>query len=150
VCSLHKLCLFLLYFQLVSASNPPTFPRQSFLGPSSTVQRHHGVQIASIQTPAPHFDRRNNSTNLNAILKLRATTPETSTCGYYNGDPTKPRTANEGYDCRIDSTHGLWGFCPTTVIAAVDCGLAAACVDEAACSNGCGVRGQPTMTTFTW
>ncbi|KAK6948737.1 hypothetical protein Daesc_010508 [Daldinia eschscholtzii] len=50
-----------------------------------------------------------------------------STCGYQDGDPSKSRTAEPDYDCRIDTANGLWGFCPTTVAIASDCGLAGAC-----------------------
>ncbi|KAL6872048.1 hypothetical protein J3F83DRAFT_733624 [Trichoderma novae-zelandiae] len=61
-----------------------------------------------------------------------------STCGYQNGDPNKFRTANLGFDCRVDTMNGLWGFCPVTVVAATDCGLAGSCVDHGSCSSGCG------------
>ncbi|KAL1843093.1 hypothetical protein VTJ49DRAFT_3040 [Mycothermus thermophilus] len=49
---------------------------------------------------------------------------------------------------RVDTLNGLWGFCPTTVIAAADCGLAGSCVDSFSCSGGCGFTDQP-LTTFT-
>lgn len=75
---------------------------------------------------------------------------ELSTCGYLNGDPSKSRTADSGYNCRIDTRNGLWGFCPTTVVAARDCGLAGSCVDEHRCSQGCGFTDQRSLTTFTW
>lgn len=83
-------------------------------------------------------------------LRKRQTTTQISTCGYDNGDPTKPRTANSGFDCRVDTKNGLWGFCPTTVIAASDCGLAGFCVDGSDCSGGCGLLGVSSITTFTW
>lgn len=73
-----------------------------------------------------------------------------STCGYLNGDPSRPRTANSGYDCRVDAANQLWGFCPTTVIAASDCGLAGSCIDQYKCSSGCGAAGKTQLTTFTW
>ena len=73
-----------------------------------------------------------------------------TTCGFANGDPSKPRTANLGFVCRIDTQHGLWGFCPTTVISATDCGLAGNCVDSNTCSNGCGIVGTPGIITFIW
>ncbi|KAM0254306.1 hypothetical protein ACHAQJ_006947 [Trichoderma viride] len=72
-----------------------------------------------------------------------------STCGYQNGDPKKSRTANPGFDCRVDTMNGLWGFCPFTVIAATDCGLAGSCVDQASCSSGCGKTANAELTTFT-
>jgi hypothetical protein len=46
--------------------------------------------------------------------------------------------------------NGLWGFCPVTVIAATDCGLAGSCVDQASCSSGCGQTGMKQLTTFAW
>lgn len=74
---------------------------------------------------------------------------EMSTCGYQNGDPNKFRTANPGFDCRVDTMNGLWGFCPVTVIAATDCGLAGSCVDHGSCSRGCGKTANSKLTTFT-
>lgn len=68
---------------------------------------------------------------------------------FLTGDSTKPRTANAGYDCRVDLLHDLWGFCPSSVIAATDCGLAGSCVDSFSCSKGCGFTDTP-YTTFTW
>lgn len=83
------------------------------------------------------------------ILKFRAVTTQMSTCGYYDGDPSKVRTADPGYNCRVDISRGLWGFCPTTVISANDCGMAGACVDEGTCSSVCGFSGA-AATTFSW
>ncbi|KAG6037758.1 hypothetical protein E4U41_004787 [Claviceps citrina] len=60
---------------------------------------------------------------------------ELSTCGYQDGDAKKSRTANSGYNCRVETAHGIWGFCPTTVIAATDCGLAGGCLDNYSCSS---------------
>lgn len=74
----------------------------------------------------------------------------TSTCGYSTGDANQPRTANPGFDCTIDSANGIWGFCPTTVVDAGDCGLADNCVDLAGCKNGCGVFSKTGLTTFSW
>lgn len=68
---------------------------------------------------------------------------------FLSGEVSKTRTANPGYDCRIDLGARLWGFCPTAVIAASDCGLAGSCVDNHACSKGCGYTNQD-FTTFTW
>ncbi|KAL2022204.1 hypothetical protein VTK56DRAFT_5814 [Thermocarpiscus australiensis] len=67
---------------------------------------------------------------------------------FAGGDASKPRTANSGFDVRVDLLHDLFGFCPTTVIAATDCGLAGSCVDRFGCSKGCGFTGEP-LTTFT-
>lgn len=77
-------------------------------------------------------------------------TGELSTCGYLDGNVNAPRTAQPGFDCRVDTAHGIWGFCPTTVIAATDCGLAAACKDSGTCASICRVNPDPDLTTFTW
>ncbi|KAI0011469.1 hypothetical protein F4779DRAFT_615489 [Xylariaceae sp. FL0662B] len=81
-------------------------------------------------------------------LRFRDVTTQMSTCGYADGDPSRPRTAEPGFNCRVDISRGLWGFCPTTVVSASDCGLAAACADSAACSTGCGMIGVSDVTTF--
>ena len=67
-----------------------------------------------------------------------ATASRATTCGYKDGDPQSARTAQSGYGCRVDTANGLWGFCPTTVISAEDCGLAGVCVDSHSCTEGCG------------
>lgn len=67
---------------------------------------------------------------------------------FYSGDPSQVRVAQTGFDCRVDLDHSLWGFCPTSVIVASDCGLAGNCVDRHSCSKGCG-KGAG-YTTFTW
>ncbi|KAF5021323.1 hypothetical protein F66182_6645 [Fusarium sp. NRRL 66182] len=79
----------------------------------------------------------------------RAVSTELSTCGYLNGDPDKERTADSGFNCRVDTRNGLWGFCPTTVLTASDCGLAGSCVDSHECSEGCGMTDSEDLTTFT-
>jgi hypothetical protein len=83
-------------------------------------------------------------------IEQRAISTELSTCGYLNGDPSKKRTADSGYNCRVDTKNGLWGFCPTTVLTASDCGLAGSCVDSHDCSDGCGMTDSEDLTTFTW
>ncbi len=83
-------------------------------------------------------------------LKQRQVTSYVSTCGYKNGDPNQPRTADSDYNCRVDTQNALWGFCPNTVISATDCGLAGNCVDAHACTSGCGIRNNRKITTFTW
>lgn len=35
---------------------------------------------------------------------------------FSSGDATKERTANGGFECRVDLDRSLWGFCPTTVL----------------------------------
>ena len=82
--------------------------------------------------------------------QVDALTTDFSTCGYRNGDPSQIRTANSGYDCRVYTDDALWGFCPTTVLAASDCGFAGSCLDTHACNSGCGILGNPSVTTVTW
>ncbi|SCO49885.1 uncharacterized protein FFMR_09881 [Fusarium fujikuroi] len=82
------------------------------------------------------------------ILEPRAISTELSTCGYLDGDPKKKRTADSGFNCRVDTRNGLWGFCTTTVLTASDCGLAGSCVDRHDCSDGCGMTGSKGLTTF--
>ena len=82
--------------------------------------------------------------------ELRRRQDSLITCGYKDGDPSKPRTANSGFDCRVATQYGLWGLCPTTVIAATDCGLAGNCVDANSCSKGCGIFGTPGIITVSW
>lgn len=84
------------------------------------------------------------------LFKKRQENIKASTCGYGEGRVDHPRTADIGFDCRVDIQKQIWGFCPTTVIAASDCGLAGACVDKHACSTGCGILGDSTVTTFQW
>ena len=84
-------------------------------------------------------------------LHKRQTTAIVSTCGYLNGDVKKSRTGEPGFGCRVDTSNGLWGFCPTTVIAARDCGLAGYCIDKHSCQNGCGRSiSRKDITTVTW
>ncbi|KAK0631529.1 hypothetical protein B0T14DRAFT_501868 [Immersiella caudata] len=86
-----------------------------------------------------------------AILQRQATT-EFSTCGYVDGDISKPRIAPKGFNCRVDTLNGLWGFCPTSVIAATDCGLGGFCFDGGPCSTGCGrasLKNNPKIRTWT-
>ncbi|QYS99731.1 hypothetical protein H0G86_006850 [Trichoderma simmonsii] len=99
----------------------------------------------TLPTLAPQLIQR----NATEFDKRAAMQTEMSTCGYENGDPKKIRTANPGFDCRVDTMNGLWGFCPVTVIAATDCGLAGSCVDHASCSSGCGKTANTKLTTFT-
>ncbi|KAK2730490.1 hypothetical protein CKAH01_02318 [Colletotrichum kahawae] len=109
------------------------------------------LKYAAVQPPKPTQPPAKNSTR-DADEELRrrqVTSIGSKTCGYYDGDPTKFRTADGGYGCRLDINNGLWGFCPTTVISAKDCGLAGACQDEHACITGCGKTGIEGLTTFT-
>lgn len=85
-----------------------------------------------------------------AELRRRQITANDVTCGFSNGDAKEPRTADPGFDCRVDTKDAIWGFCPTTVVAATDCGLAAYCQDSALCTSGCGLSGRPDLTSITW
>ncbi|KAL3955554.1 hypothetical protein ACCO45_011117 [Purpureocillium lilacinum] len=92
------------------------------------------------------------TTNLqhrNALRQRRAINPQLSTCGFLNGDPSKPRAAAPGYNCRVDAERGIWGFCPTSVIYARDCGFIGSCVDDHGCSSACGFPDKSESTTFT-
>ncbi|KAF4633991.1 hypothetical protein G7Y89_g4124 [Cudoniella acicularis] len=82
-------------------------------------------------------------------VRRQQATPATI-CGFLNGDPNIPRTADTGYDCRVDTLQGLWGFCPTTLVSAADCGMVGACIDPAECSKGRGQIGSSGATTVTW
>lgn len=81
-------------------------------------------------------------------LRRRQITSSSSTCGFLNGDPDQPRTAEPGFACRVDTLEALWGFCSTTIISASDCAFAANCIDSYLCANGCGKR--TGLTTVTW
>jgi hypothetical protein len=72
-------------------------------------------------------------------------------CGYKDGDPDGPRTAEPGFDCRFDTSNGIWGFCATDIKALTSCGLAGYCVDAHSCSTGCGsLVSRTDITTVTW
>ncbi|KAI1077918.1 hypothetical protein F5B20DRAFT_247524 [Whalleya microplaca] len=114
--------------------------------PDASVTAHRVVETTLASTSTRN---RNRTMGAPQELRFRAITTQMSTCGYYNGDPSKVRTADSGYNCRVDITKGLWGFCPTTVISARDCGLAGACIDRASCSKGCGILGDADVTTFS-
>ncbi|KAK4133962.1 hypothetical protein BT67DRAFT_36474 [Trichocladium antarcticum] len=101
-----------------------------------------GRQRRSNNGTSPAANRLNKRIQQQAVLATRFSTL------FVGGDPAKTRTANSGFDCRVDILNGLWGFCPATVIAATDCGLAGSCVDSFSCSKGCGFTDMP-LTTFT-
>jgi hypothetical protein len=99
---------------------------------------------------APMAPNATEPASLEGLAERQAFAPVT-TCGYGNGNPDDPRTADPGYGCRVDTANGLWGFCPTSVVSAKDCGLAGMCVDSHACTSGCGrLSGRRDVTTFTW
>lgn len=109
--------------------------------PCSSLALH---AVFPLVTKAPFLIQPSN------ILEPRAISTELSTCGYLDGDPKKKRTADSGFNCRVDTRNGLWGFCPATVLTASDCGLAGSCCDHHDCSDGCGMTGSKGLTTFTW
>ncbi|KAF7504512.1 hypothetical protein GJ744_002132 [Endocarpon pusillum] len=71
-------------------------------------------------------------------------------CGYSNGVQQAARTAEPGWACTTDVVHGLWGFCQTSAYAAGQCTLGGNCVDEFACTTGCGTVGDAAVGTFRW
>ncbi|KAH0495894.1 hypothetical protein TgHK011_009420 [Trichoderma gracile] len=116
--------------------------RTDLPGPCISTARHLSVPLPTL---AAQLHLRN-GTEFDKRADIQT---EMSTCGYQDGDPNKFRTANPGFDCRVDTMNGLWGFCPVTVIAATDCGLAGSCVDHGSCSRGCGKTANAKLTTFT-
>jgi len=75
------------------------------------------------------------------------------TCGYENGDPFTPYLALNGYGCQADTVRGIWGICPTGVIATATCDMVGYCVDTGRCSSGCGrvsTQYDPKLTRLTW
>jgi hypothetical protein len=116
------------------------------------VQCHNFVEASTTARPGQKLIQASNSTLglLAPLLGFLKKREDVSTCGYGDGRADHPRTADAGVDCRVDTQKALWGFCPTTVIAASDCGLAGACVDNHACSTGCGIFADATVTTFYW
>jgi hypothetical protein len=66
---------------------------------------------------------------------------------YLSGDERKRRTAELGFDYRVEG--GLWALCPTTVAAVSDC-LVGACYDKFICSTGCGYPDRTSLGTINW
>lgn len=117
-----------------------------FSQPSIVRARNLGI-LPTLAARLPQPNVQHNGTEFDKRDDIQT---EMSTCGFQNGDPKKIRTADPGFDCRVDTMNGLWGFCPVTVIAATDCGLAGSCVDQGSCSSGCGQTDNTQLTTFTW
>jgi hypothetical protein len=85
------------------------------------------------------------------LTQRQAPSTTLETCGYQDGNPSIPRSAELGYDCRTDTNLGLWGFCSTNIALASDCGFAGVCVDKASCSTGCGLTGLDSgVSTIAW
>ncbi|TAQ88157.1 hypothetical protein B7494_g3549 [Chlorociboria aeruginascens] len=123
------------------------FKRFGSAKPSIALQTPRRETLAPVSTLFSATSRPDLWANLNK----RQTTSRvvTSTCGFETGDPSKPRSANPGFDCRVDTDNGLWGFCPTTVNLPSDCGIAGSCFDGSGCLGGCGIIGVAGITTIT-
>lgn len=86
-------------------------------------------------------------------LKKRQTTLSSpaaaaTTCGYLSGDANLPVTGGPGSSCAIDTTHDLWGICPSTaLIGSPDCNLPAFCVDVLSCVGTCPWNSIGSTTT---
>lgn len=105
-----------------------------------------------LPTPTARLPQRNGSEfNKRADIKTTTTSIDVmSICGYENGDRNKMRTVNPGSKCQLDTWNTLWGFCPTTITIATQCGFAGACIDQGSCSSGCRKTGMPLLTTIIW
>jgi hypothetical protein len=103
------------------------------------------VHAFALITPAPPLP-----TTLQVVPQRRA---EASTCGYLDGDPSKPWVAPKGFSCRLDGINSIWGVCSVGVQFEANCGLGAYCFDDGPCSDGCGptsLRNNLKVTTRTW
>lgn len=130
-CPIHSI----LFLFLISFYTP------GLASPYGTVTPTRPVSSAEpIITPPPllNFERH-------IALKKRQDRKHFKTCGYYDGDPERPWIAPRGFNCRIDTADGLWGFCPSTVNAASDCGLHGYCFDRHDCTTGCGSDDYRTL-----
>ncbi|KAK0650039.1 hypothetical protein B0T16DRAFT_411067 [Cercophora newfieldiana] len=140
-----------------SVSPSPTIHPHTHTGPISIIFKMRPKQMATVLSCASSVDAYALTipplTTISPTIRPRQATPTIfSTCGYVDGDPSKPRIAPQGFNCRVDTLNGLWGFCPTTVRAATDCGLGGFCFDAGPCSTGCGrasLRNNPKITTWT-
>lgn len=97
---------------------------------------------------SPWSPVRSNSSHL--LLYKRQAPPPQTICGYLTGDSRKIRSAAPGFGCRVDTRNGIWGFCPTTVIVASDCGLFGVCYDNNLCQDGCGKTDISGLTSTSW
>lgn len=64
-----------------------------------------------------------------------------------HGDASRWRTAESGYDIRVDVANSAWGFCGSDDPG--QCDMAGVCVDSFSCSRGCGF-GNTVLKTWTW
>ncbi|KAJ4181294.1 hypothetical protein NW755_011079 [Fusarium falciforme] len=70
-------------------------------------------------------------------LLARAITTEYSTCGYANGDPDEPRTAEPGHKCLLNPKNKLFAYCDVNADLE-HCGMVGRCFDQHDCKKGCG------------
>lgn len=66
---------------------------------------------------------------------------------FSGGDASNTRTAESGFDIRVDVANGAWGFCATSNPG--QCDMAGSCFDSFSCSRGCGF-GNIALKTLTW
>ena len=88
------------------------------------------------------------STTARALDRRQGTVTRFSTI-FSTGDASKPRSADSGFEARVDLLNGVWGFCATTDTDAADCGMPGSCFDSFSCSKGCGFTNAP-LSTLTW
>ncbi len=97
------------------------------------------------------FDRQRPPSNNASILALDKRQQSFTTLSriFAGGDASSPRTANSGFDIRVDLANGAWGFCGSNN--PDQCDMAGTCVDNYSCSNGCGFgNGNTVLKTWTW
>ena len=63
---------------------------------------------------------------------------QSSACGFHNGKFEYPNYPIPGYECRVDTSNGVFGSCAVTATTMADCGIAVRCFDGSPCSTGCG------------
>ncbi|RSL69691.1 hypothetical protein CEP54_002214 [Fusarium duplospermum] len=90
---------------------------------------------SSTETPPPPLGKR---------LLARAITTEYSTCGYANGDPDEPRTAEPGHKCMLNPKNKLFAFCDVNADLE-HCGMVGRCFDQHGCKKGCGKMSQSEL-----
>ena len=88
------------------------------------------------------------STTTLALDRRQGTVTRFSTV-FSSGDRSRIRTADSGFDWKVDVLNGVWGLCAATDVEVADCGLAGICVDSFSCSKGCGFINAP-LSTLTW
>jgi len=88
------------------------------------------------------------SPSLVALARRAQDARGVKTCGYKDGNLAQSRKAGDGFECRIDTRDGAWGFCAET--ATGDCGLMRMCVDSHSCSTGCGTNIVSSKRTLFW